>query len=58
VAIEAVGREIAGWRRGLEVADRAQEGTLSFAQGRIVPTVAVVFQKKRFAAKDGNKSLR
>jgi len=45
VSIKAFGRDSVGSRFGLEVADRAQESALYFAQRRVVSGVAVVFQQ-------------
>ena len=45
VSIEALGHDSVGSRFGLEVADRAQESALYFAQRRVVSGVAVVFQQ-------------
>jgi len=44
VAIEAVGREIAGWRRGLEVADRALSG---MEMHRLLPDVGAEASMQR-----------
>lgn len=55
---KGVGRCVTGWHLGFKLGRGAPEGTLQFAQGRVVSAVPVMFQKKRSAAKHADENLR
>lgn len=58
VRFKGVGLSIIGRHLCLEFVDGTGEGALQFAQGGVVPAIAVVLQEKRGAAKHADQNLR